>query len=854
MSIDYKLSNIFGTVYSQGNLIFTPDGKSVLSPVGNRVSCFDLVNNKSFTFNYEHRKPISTIAINNDSSLMLSIDEDGRSILVNFRLRTVIHHMNFKEYVLDAKFSPDGKYIAVCAGKHIQLWVTPTDLDERQFAPFVRHRVYTGHYSNVTSVEWSPDSRFFLTSSEDMTAHIYSVHSSDSIAASTLTGHRDAVVNAYFSADQETIYTISKDGAQFEWKWDDDVEKWTITDRHYISSNGRVACTTFHAENQLLVVGFTSGTFAIYEMPSCNQIQTLTISQDSVDYVSINSTGEWLLFGAAELGQLLVWEWQSESYILKQQSHYDGLNALVYSPDGSKMVTGADDGKIKVWDTASGFAIVTFSHHIAAITSLRFSQRGNVLFSASLDGSVRAWDMLRYRNFRTFTAPKRIQFTSLAVDPSGELVCAGSIDDFDIHVWNVQSSQLVDRLSGHEGPISSLEFSPDGTLLLSGSWDHTARLWNFFGRTALSEPMQLMSEVLCVTFRPDGKYIAVSSMDGILSVWNVKSGMQEAEIDGKNDVGGFGRHAGDRFSAKNSARGKFFTNLCYSIDGTMILAGGNSRFVCLYDVANAVLLRKFSISKNMALDGTLDFLNSENMTEAGPLNLIDHSEVDDRIAEGIVDEKTRKKWKQNDDTVPGAQRGASSRQARTRPAIKSSGVLFSPTTSSFSVASTEGLLVYSIDEFVQFDPFELDLDVTVESVFELLNKKEYFPALVMAFRLGENSILQRVYESVPVSSIELVVRGLPDLYIARLLTFISNLSKVSPHIEVNLLWLKSVLDYHGRYIATNKQKLAVALRASQRFLMDSKLLMDTAQSDVFTGQVYLSRLDQRQAPEEMEVE
>jgi periodic tryptophan protein 2 len=35
--------------------------------------------------------------------------------------------------------------------------------------------------------------------------------------------------------------------------------------------------------------------------------------------VAVNSTGEWLAFGSAKLGQLLVWEWKSESYVLKQQ-------------------------------------------------------------------------------------------------------------------------------------------------------------------------------------------------------------------------------------------------------------------------------------------------------------------------------------------------------------------------------------------------------------------------------------------------------------------------------------------------------------------------------------------------------
>ena len=50
---------------------------------------------------------------------------------------------------------------------------------------------------------------------------------------------------------------------------------------------------------------------------------------------------------------------------------------------------------------------------------------GHALLSASLDGTVRAFDLMRYRNFRVLTSPDPCQFVSLAVDPSGEVVCAG---------------------------------------------------------------------------------------------------------------------------------------------------------------------------------------------------------------------------------------------------------------------------------------------------------------------------------------------------------------------------------------------------------------------------------------------
>lgn len=46
------------------------------------------------------------------------------------------------------------------------------------------------------------------------------------------------------------------------------------------------------------------------------------------------------------LGQLLVWEWQSESYVLKQQGHFNSMVSLAYSPDGQYIVTGGEDGKV----------------------------------------------------------------------------------------------------------------------------------------------------------------------------------------------------------------------------------------------------------------------------------------------------------------------------------------------------------------------------------------------------------------------------------------------------------------------------------------------------------------------------
>lgn len=819
MKTEFKFSNLLGTVYSRGNLLFAPDGTCLLSPVGNRVTVFDLVNNKSYTLPFAHRRNIARLALNPRGNLLLSVDEDGRAVLTNIPRRVVLYHFSFKGEVSALAFSPSGRHFAAGIGRQIEVWHTPSTPDvadgDLEFAPFVRHRVYTGHFDSVRSIEWSGDSRFFLTASKDLTAKIWSLDPEEGFIPTTLGGHRQGVVGAWFSKDQETIYTASKDGALFQWKYmlrpgvpeseemDDDNMQWRIAERHYfMQNNAHVTCAAFHAVSNILVAGFSNGIFGIYELPDFNTIQNLSISQNDIDFVAINKTGEWLAFGASKLGQLLVWEWQSESYILKQQGHFDSMNSIVYSPDGQRIITTADDGKIKVWDVNSGFCIVTFTEHTSGVTACEFAKRGNVLFTASLDGSVRAWDLIRYRNFRTFTAPTRLSFSSLTVDPSGEVVCAGSIDSFDIHIWSIQTGQLLDQLSGHEGPVSSLSFAPNGGTLISGSWDHTVRVWNIFARTQTSEPLQLMADVLCVAFRPDSKQIAVTTLDGQLTFWSVSEATQTGGLDARRDVSG-GRKISDRRTAANIAGTKSFTAVTYSADGSCVLAGGNSKYICLYDVQSGVLLKKFTVSVNLSLDGTQEFLNSKLLTEAGPQGLIDTqgeaSDLEDRI----------------DHTLPGATRGDASVR-RTRPEVRVPAVAFSPTGRAFCAASTEGLLIYSLDSLLQFDPFDLDVTVTPSSTLETLSQRDFLKAIVMAFRLNERTLIRRVYEAIPTPDIALVVKDMPTVYLARLLRFVAVQADESPHLEFNLLWIEALLSKHGRYLKDNAGIFAAELRSVQK--------------------------------------
>lgn len=62
----------------------------------------------------------------------------------------------------------------------------------------------------------------------------------------------------------------------------------------------------------------------------------------------------------------------------------------------------------------------------------------------------------------------------------------------------------------------------------------------------------------------------------------------------------------DRTTSDNNSSSRYFTSIAYSADGTCLLAGGNSKYVCIYEVSQQILLKKFQVTFNRSLDGVLD--------------------------------------------------------------------------------------------------------------------------------------------------------------------------------------------------------------------------------------------------------
>jgi periodic tryptophan protein 2 len=114
----------------------------------------------------------------------------------------------------------------------------------------------------------------------------------------------------------------------------------------------------------------------------------------------------------------------------------------------------------------------------------------------------------------------------------------------------------------------------------------------------------MMSDVVCVTFKPNGEEVAVATLNCNISILDVKTSTQLCSIECKKDIG-YGMSDGDVITSKKNFESKFFSTIVYSSDGECILAGGKSKFVCIYHVKEGLLLKKFEITQNLSLDGML---------------------------------------------------------------------------------------------------------------------------------------------------------------------------------------------------------------------------------------------------------
>lgn len=250
-------------------------------------------------------------------------------------------------------------------------------------------------------------------------------------------------------------------------------------------------------------------------------------------------------------GTVKLWDMASGRVLRTLDGHTDLVYKGVLSPDEKVVASCSRDGKIKVWDLATGRELRTLIGHTGPVKAVAFSPDGKLLASASNDGTLRLWDVLSGLEQRSFvhTSSTEVDNSVYAVVfiSHGKIMAAGN-GDGTISYWEVNSGKELRVLKGHTNLVFCLALSADGRSLASGSYDHTVKLWDVATakeiRTFADKKMTEVSEqVRAISLSSDGKWLASSEVGFTRSgnqfqyvykrvkVWNVKTGEHVFAVD-----------------------------------------------------------------------------------------------------------------------------------------------------------------------------------------------------------------------------------------------------------------------------------------------------------------------------------
>lgn len=378
-----------------------------------------------------------------------------------------------------------------------------------------------------------------------------------------LTQHEDHVTSLAVSPDGKMLVSASLDKTLRYWHLDTKICQAVIDHDHQYP----VEHLAFSQDGQYFA---SAGGNQLSVWETANQTPCLSpcrLSSAKIVFVAFMSTIGVVVTASID-GSVIFTRFSTSVQHTKVRGHTARIVCCALSPDGDYIAGGYEDGALVVWNCSSmAQAQDQLRGHTAMILSIRFTESGRTLISVARDNTIRKWSLSTgdcvcgsiggNGEFMTSLAlsPNATQIAigygwgrlcllsvepcfnnsndkferhsdrvgHLLFSPDRSMVVSGS-DDGSIRFWDAATGHCIAQQEGHHGAISCLSFSPDGRYLASGSVDCTARIWEAAtGQPQTSALRAHSRDVTCVAFSADSLLLVTGSLDCSLQVWNVET-------------------------------------------------------------------------------------------------------------------------------------------------------------------------------------------------------------------------------------------------------------------------------------------------------------------------------------------
>ncbi len=454
----------------------------------------------------------SQFETNPDLALLLAIEANAKPKAVTFESEDILRELLF-EYPLvavlrgqtnkvnHASFSPDGERIVTASDDGtVRVW----DVESRQeqFALPVQAGA-------ITLAQFSPDRKKFVTigchsldsgnSCPFQTARIWNAE--DGAPLAVIAKAQANILDAQFSADGRKIVTL-------ECETDEDSDSCITTASVWdiVTASGNAQANAIailrDAEREIASADFLPDGKTIVTL-SCRRIDAANCAMDTVRL--------W----DATTGQALGNYRTEQGYLVGAQFVKDSL----------RIVEVNTDDKLVVRDGINGSARVVFNEKVLDVTSAQFSPDGALLVTTSAS----EFEQARLWNAPTGTFLRALGGQGYLVDraqfsPDGTQVVTFSSGWHTGWIWDVSAAnnraEPIAVLRGFEGNLTSVEYSPDGSRIVTANKNGVVRVWETAGKNEFGILRGHANLVNSAEFSPDEKYIVTASDDGTARIWD----------------------------------------------------------------------------------------------------------------------------------------------------------------------------------------------------------------------------------------------------------------------------------------------------------------------------------------------
>ena len=320
--------------------------------------------------------------------------------------------------VRSMSFSPDGRTLACAASKGIMIWDVPRG---------IRKQTLAAHTDWIRCLAFSPVGQYLASASDDETVIIWDMTTGTPVH--TLT-HTNWVLSVAFSPDGRLVASASID---------EDIQIWNAA--------------------------------------TGEELQVLKGHTDWIRCLRFSPDGKYLV-SASDDKTARLWEISTGFLLQTFHGHKGQVLFATFSLDGSLVASSSDDKTVRLWDTVTGNELQKFKDQKAKVAVVDFLSNGKMLVSTLKDKTIQLWEA------PTGLPPANGSSQGL-LDPrnrSGSRLSLTSkrssgLKDLTFGLWDSITAAGRQILRGHTGEVNYAAFSPDGTILATGSADETVRLW-----------------------------------------------------------------------------------------------------------------------------------------------------------------------------------------------------------------------------------------------------------------------------------------------------------------------------------------------------------------------------------------